>query len=105
VVHYDVKSVYENLGMAWRGPAQATVNLATERQRDYLTRSFGVENLDGVSKIRANTLLNVLTERRKSGKASHKQVGWLIAKGIEPSIARAMPIDEASQTLKTLFGR
>lgn len=102
-VSYDPVSVFETLGVPWRGGKDAVVTRATEGQVRYL-KTFGVEDAPNLSKTRASTLIDYLAHRRKEGLATQKQVAWLIAKGnLDPVDARAKTFKEASQLLDKIF--
>lgn len=90
-VSYSLRDVYNTLGVPWRGPSNpvTTSNPATEWQMSFLTRR-GVQDLDGMSKTRASTLVGVIKEREKLGLASMREVSRLIAWGVEPAVAQAM---------------
>jgi hypothetical protein len=103
-VSYDPLSIFETMGLPWRGNRDAVVNRATEKQAAKL-QEFGVQNAPNLSKTRASTLLDYLFHRRKAGLATMKQVSWMIAKGIDPAEARTMTKAQASATLDGLFGK
>lgn len=95
-VSYDPLSVFDSMGLAWRGPKDPVKNRATERQASLLRDSFKVADADNLSKARASTLISFLMQRRKAGLATHPQVQTLISLGMEPEAARALGIREAS---------
>jgi superfamily II DNA or RNA helicase len=101
-VTYDPLTVFDAVGLPWRGGKDAVVNRATDAQVRAL-QGFGVDDAPNLSKTRASTLLDYLTSRRKRGLARPRQVAWLIAKGVEPAEARDMTFDEASARLDQLF--
>jgi superfamily II DNA or RNA helicase len=104
-VSYDPLSVFDTMGIPWRGNKDAVIRRASPGQVKYLQESFGVQDAPNMSQARASTLIDYLNHRRKAGLASMKQVSWMIAKGIEPERARAMSKQEASETLDRLFGK
>lgn len=87
----------------WKGPTQATINLATEGQVRYL-RTFGVEDAGTISKTQAGTLISFLKRRREAGLATYKQVSRLIASGMDATVARSLSLEQASEHLDRLFG-
>lgn len=101
-VAYDPAAVFDTLGLAWRGPKDSVTTRATPGQVRYLT-TFGVEDAPNLSKTRAKTLLDYLSDRRNKGLASMKQISWAIAKGMDPAQARSMTKQEASAFLDTVF--
>ncbi len=105
-VSYSMRDVYNTMGIAWRGPSVAGKprNPATEKQIETL-RKFGVDDCDNMSKTRASTTISFLIERRNRGLASMKQTSWLIARGVDPEVARTMPFEEAKIRLGEIFGR
>ncbi|WP_422929337.1 DEAD/DEAH box helicase [Singulisphaera sp. PoT] len=103
-VSYDPVSVFENLGMTWRGSRDKPVNGATTKQVEHL-KKLGVVGAESISKQRANTLIGVLHERKRLGLATQKQVAVLIARGIDPETARSMSICDASAELDRLIGQ
>lgn len=101
-VSYDPAAIHETLGIAWRGSQDAVVRPATIGQIEALRR-FGIEKAETLSCNKASTLMDYLVSRAKAHKATHKQVGWLIAMGIDPPTAREMGFMEAKETLGRLF--
>lgn len=105
-VSYSMKDVYRAVDLPWRGerPSVEQIVPASERQKEFL-KQMGIEDTEGMSKTRATTLLDFLKDRKSKGLATHKQVAWAIARGVDPKVARAMTIAEASETLEKLFSR
>lgn len=101
-VSYDPLSVFDTMGVPWRGSKDAVVKKASAKQVETLEK-FGVQDAPNLSKTRAGTLLDYLFQRSKAGLASMKQVSWAIAKGVDPAVARAMTRAEASAFLDTVF--
>jgi superfamily II DNA or RNA helicase len=101
-VSYDPLTVFDAVGLPWRGGRDAVVNRATGAQVAALEK-FGVDDAPNLSKTRASTLLDYLTSRRKQGLARPRQVAWAIAKGCDPEVARRMTFEEASQFLDGVF--
>lgn len=102
-VCYDPAATCETLGLAWRGRSpDAVAKMATQGQVDALRR-FKVDGAERISKTKASTLLDYLVSRSKAGLATHKQVAWMIARGVDPEVARAKTFEEASATLDQLF--
>jgi superfamily II DNA or RNA helicase len=103
-VSYDPLSVFDTLGIPWRGNKDAVINRATPGQIAALQK-FGIEDAPNLSKTRAATLLDYTISRAKQGLASPKQVSWLIANHVEPEVARAMTRQEASEALDRFWGK
>lgn len=101
-VAYDPLSVYDAMGLGWRGPKDAVVHRATAKQAELLGR-LGVQDAPMLSRHKASTLLDYLINRRKAGLATVKQVSWAIAKGKPPDEARRMTFYEASAFLDSVF--
>ena len=101
-VSYDPMSVFDTLGIPWRGGKDAVIDRATPKQVDLLHK-FGIEDAENLSRTRASTLLDYNISRMKRGLATTKQVSWLIAKGVDPATARTMTKKEASAYLDTVF--
>jgi superfamily II DNA or RNA helicase len=101
-VSYDPLAVCDVLGLPWRGSKDAVTNRPSEKQIEYL-KGFGVEDAPNLSKHRASTMIDYLKVRRERGLATFKQTAWLIAKGVDPEVARVMSFREASDRLDELF--
>lgn len=101
-VSYDILDVYDTMGLAWRGPKDAVINVASPKQQALL-KKFGVEGSERISKERAATLLDYFFSRMKAGLATQKQVAHLIANGIDAAKAREMSKAEASEHLSNLW--
>lgn len=102
-IRYDPLAVYETMGIAWRGPKEATINRATPGQIAFL-KKLGIVDAEKMSKTRAHTLLDFLVNRMNEKRATVPQVSHLIANGVDPDQARAMTKDEASEHLGRLWG-
>jgi superfamily II DNA or RNA helicase len=103
-VSYDPLSVFDTLGIPWRGGKDAVINRATPGQVAALQK-FGIEDAPNLSKTRAATLLDYAISRAKRGLASTKQISWMIANGVEPEAARRMTRAEASEALDRFWGK
>jgi superfamily II DNA or RNA helicase len=101
-VCFDPLTVFDTLGVPWRGNKDAVTNRATDAQVAALT-NCGIEDAPNLSKTRASTLLDYIQHRRKEGLATVKQTAWCIAKGCDPAEARKMTFEEASQFLDGVF--
>jgi len=102
-VAYDPLATFHAIGMPTHFPRESRPAPASESQINTL-RKLGCAVGDDISKRRASMMLDVLVSRIKAGLASQKQVGWLIANGVEPAAAAAMTFADASAELDRLFG-
>jgi superfamily II DNA or RNA helicase len=103
-VAYDPLSVCDVLGLPSRPPTNAIINKATEGQVRALEK-FGVADAASMSKRRAGVMLDTLITRSKQGKATMKQVTWLIKSGVDPDVARSMSFEDASKRLDQFFSK
>lgn len=104
-VSYDAFSVMDTLNMPVRDESPASLRYeATDKQMTTLGK-LGVQTQGKMSRRRASVLLDALFDRMNKGLATHKQVSWMIAKGIDPDEARAMTKAEASAELDRIFGK
>jgi superfamily II DNA or RNA helicase len=76
-------------------------NPPSEKQL-WLLKRFGVENPEKISKWGAIKLLGALQKRQAGGLATVDQVKSLMEKGVDPTIARSITADSASQSLTEL---
>lgn len=103
-VSYDPLAVCDVLGLPSRGSSDKVIHTATAKQVEILKR-FKVENPEGMSRMKARTMLDALFSRQKEGLATVKQVSWLIKNGVEPSEARKVTFEDASARLSEIFGK
>lgn len=101
-VSYDPLSVYDTLGLPNRGSPDKVIHKASPGQVKFL-EGLGVKGGETMSRHRASTLIDFAKDRRAKDLATIKQVSWLIAKGVEPAVARGMSFKEASSNLDRLF--
>lgn len=79
-----------------------------EPAHDYQRRALGwagLEAPEGLSAGDAAQLLLALQERKEQGKATPKQVRWLISQRMPPAQARALSKEQASEIMGTMIGR
>jgi superfamily II DNA or RNA helicase len=104
-IEYDPVGASEVLGIPVRRTTkEAVIDRATPGQAKYLA-TFGVNDAPNLSKTRAKTMLDYLSSRRKAGLAEVWMVGKLLALGVDPAVARAMPKKDAQARLDQILGR
>jgi superfamily II DNA or RNA helicase len=103
-VSYDPFAAMETLGRGVRMESEASLKIrATEKQVATLQK-LGVTDAGSMSKRRATQMLDILFQRMDRKLATLKQVSWMIARGVEPDVARAMTKDKATEELSRIFG-
>jgi superfamily II DNA or RNA helicase len=103
-VRYDPLAGYQAVGLPTRFPREIRPMPASEKQVAAL-RKMGVVVGDDITKKRASMMLDVLCARIDAGKASFKQVNWLIANGVSPAEAHEMSFDGAKEYLSRLWNK
>lgn len=104
-VEYNPFAVMDTLGLVTRRESDSSIKLkATDKQVAVLEK-LGVTEARSMSKRRASMMIDTLFSRMDNKLATLKQVSYLIANGMEPSEARAMPFKDASETLSRMFSR
>lgn len=103
-VSYDPLAVADVLGIVNRSPANASHQPAGGPQVEALERR-GIVGASSMSRRQAKKMLDILNDRRSKDLATYKQVSWLVAKGVDPVVARVMPFAEASARLDQLFNK
>jgi superfamily II DNA or RNA helicase len=105
-VSYDPMAICETIGAPWRGKnPDAVIHKATPGQVNCLVKAFKVDGAANMSRSMASRLIDNLSERRKAGLATYKQVSWAIAKGMDPAEARMLTFEEASKFLDSVFNK
>ena len=104
-VSFNPLDVYERIGLPWKGSRSmdAVVDTATDRQVAFL-KQLGVEGAENLSVGRASKLITELKMRMDKGLATHRQIGHLVANGVDPETARNMTKKEASAFLESKWG-
>lgn len=105
VVDFSPIAVHDILGIPWKGSrsGDAVITRASPKQVQLLGR-MGVQDAPNMSKARASTLLDYMFSQSRQNRASIKQIGYMIANGVAPDVARAMPKAEASKFLSSIWG-
>jgi superfamily II DNA or RNA helicase len=106
---YRPMQAFETLGVAWRGMRDAQAQPPTQNQVDFLTK-LGIEGAEELSKTRASTLLDHITNRMEAmhpdgtkGYASFKMVRMMIRQGVPPAVARNMSKAKSDEWRKKKF--
>ncbi|WP_422923094.1 DEAD/DEAH box helicase [Singulisphaera sp. PoT] len=103
-VSYDPLATAETLGVVMRGNTDARHDPPTDKQIEYAL-TFGITSPETLSRRRLSRLLDVLSDRRKFGLATPKQVAHLIRNGVAAAEARNMSKREATAALDRLWGK
>jgi superfamily II DNA or RNA helicase len=101
---FDPVAAMEVLNIPVRKEADSLQGTITPEQKATLER-FGLVHVEGCSKRRASTLIDVLKQRQRLNLARPKMVASMIGNDIAPEVALAMSFEEASQTLDRILGQ